>query len=382
LCPNSSSGIIFLKQHKMAWTCIQGVKVKPTYQGYTIIAAEEANLRRSTGYKSVLAFILICGCCVILVTLNGVAYPVSQGALSKGLFKKPPSWSPGQQYGEARANKQAQNALENGLNIGTSLVKKGCECTIMLLPFCESNAQKSDGRCSYVGYERANFLPSLFEKPEAKTTVEPKARRWPAPTALYTFSGAGTDLAESSKHAKDHRGTDTLAPLSRSLHATIVQFDDVVGGEEIDDSKGLATHLHHSLNAGNLCGKLVLVSVEPSFLPILAQELGCGPEVGCPFLYNSDDTFLDDAWQLKFVYGVYKQWVKDQEKEEQAAAAKAVSATQREVQPRGRQLKSSPEWYVFATMQKQGFDPLRWSKEKGKYSIVDAENGEQLLRDL
>ena len=268
--------------------------------------------------------------------------------------------------------------LENGLNSQPQSDKLhgGCEATILLMRHCEKGPH-TKGHCSYVGYERSHFVTTLFDTPTDTT------RRWPMPSNLYATKVARIDV--------DHdvfREIETLTPLSKSTGVPI-QYQDF--GET---GVNLAQHLHTSLRSGDFCGKLAVVSWKHDLIPGLAEKLGCGPLNGCPLVYSDDD--FDSVWQLKFVYDPPTLW-KGQKPpviispdnttivfDDSSDNSTSSNSTEYDgTDTRRRQIKNvSPGWQVFATVQKQGFDPLAYSKFAGDYPSGGTKKGGTWSSDL
>lgn len=219
----------------------------------------------------------------------------------------------------------AYQALKYGLNKKQTISDVGCEGTVLIMRHCEG-ATHTKGHCSYLGFERANYIASLF----GNTTEE----RWPVPTFLYA--------TRKERVGVEHyvfREVDTLTPLSKKIGIPI--------GHETYGETGvnLADKIHSDLLAGELCGRLAVVAWKHDYIPLLAENLGCGPLDGCPMYYDPAD--FDTVWQLKFVYDT----------------------------PGNIHDSSKPEWLIYASLVKEEFDPLRWSKISGDYPQGGKETG-------
>jgi len=218
----------------------------------------------------------------------------------------------------------AYYALDHGLNRKKMLGPLGCEGTVLILRHCEGGTH-TNGHCNYLGFERATYLASLF----GDTPME----RWPLPAYLYA-----TKLDHNEDGHEVYREVETLTPLSNKTNIPISY-------EEWGESGfNLSAKIHSTLLSGEMCGKLAVISWKHNYIPVIAVNLGCGPLDGCPMTY--DPTDYDTAWQLKFVYGT-RDYLNP--------------GTDRWQGP------SKPEWVVFASLLKENFDPLSWSKLSGDY---------------
>ena len=99
-------------------------------------------------------------------------------------------------------------------------------------------------------------------------------------------------------------------------------------------------------------------------IPDLVNALGCSTANGCPEVYP-EYTF-DDFWQLKYVFDPPQLY--DQV-------------------PDGRKLKSQKHtgvvgWTVYATVVKQNFDPLFFSRQSGDYPENGAAKGGGWIDEL
>ena len=228
----------------------------------------------------------------------------------------------------------ALNKLDN-MSSSSSLLA-GCESTVLILRHCEKEGPSVADRhgnqhCSYLGHERAHFLPTLFG-PEL----------WPAPSLLYAYS-------DKRGHHVNYREIETLAPLAKKL------------GLEINSSykkeRHLADDFFSNLGAGALCGQTVLVSWKHSLIPDVSRALGCAD---CPEVFPEEE--FDAVWQLKFVYDVlgttifqqHHEIVKDDDDDKRMLKKHKTSS-------------GTPQWTVFSTVQKQNFDPLKFSHASGDY---------------
>jgi hypothetical protein len=176
------------------------------------------------------------------------------------------------------------------LNGMTTHVSSGCESTVILMRHCEKaetpNSDddavdvEGDHHCSDIGYQRADFLPSLFG---------PYAR-WPTPSYLYAMS--------STRPGDNHetfRQIETLEPLSKETHLPINSHFTV------GRSPYFADHYFDRLANGKLCNTTTVISWKHSDIPNMAQALGCGPSEGCPPEYPHDN--FDQVWVIQHEYG-------------------------------------------------------------------------------
>ncbi len=95
--------------------------------------------------------------------------------------------------------------------------------------------------------------------------------------------------------------------------------------------------------------------------------MGCGPENGCPNSYPDDE--FDQAWQLKYVFHPIVPDLEEVEDDNSMLPTKAVMNTT--VFPHRLLVSASHKlqkgWSIFATVTKENFDPLSFSKQAGDY---------------
>jgi hypothetical protein len=240
----------------------------------------------------------------------------------------------------------ATNALNklDDLSSSSSLLA-GCESTILILRHCEKEGPSvadnhGNQHCSYLGQERAHFLPSLFG-----------VDKWPFPSLLYALSD------DRGGHVND-REIETLTPLANKLGLEI--------NSQFRNNRDMTEDYFTQVSSGNLCGQTTVVSWEHSVIPDLAQTLGC---TDCPGVFPEQ---YDPVWQLKFVYNVLGTNIVQEHHD-------AVSIKKGKKQVHGdRKLKkkrqshsnsnsSRPQWTVFSTVTSQNFDPLKFSHISGDY---------------
>jgi len=265
----------------------------------------------------------------------------------------------------AKVAAQALDRLNHHIAKQSRHVEKLCESTILLTRHCEkegpytTDAKDETEHCSYIGYERASHLASLFG-PDA---------RWPTPSHLFALTPA---------RRGDHlnfREWETLKPLS----------DQSAVVTEIQSRMSLPKQYFELLQSGDLCGKVVVVSWKHEFIPELARNLGCGPKNGCPNAYPEES--FDQVWQLKFVFHPEQPPLKDEHKLKKHTNFTAFDEGEevdddeyvndpdgndggRRLLLRERSLKkgfSNHGWNVYATVNYQNFDPLAYSKQIGDY---------------
>lgn len=108
--------------------------------------------------------------------------------------------------------------------------------------------------CSKKGFERAEWLPSLFGP----------GRRFPSPFLLFA-------RAPEPKHYV-LRSVETLMPLS---NATGVPIDQSYGARTV---KRFIKHILGLVESGDLCGRLALVVWKHEQIPRIARRLGYSPK--------------------------------------------------------------------------------------------------------
>jgi len=261
-------------------------------------------------------------------------------------------------------------------------VQPGCEATILIVPACEyeslSPSKLLHHHCNYVGFERARHLSLLFGKniisPDRrwKRMMKSESRnaqeanneehrsteqlfetmlvaeeatayylsqlpvKWPIPSFLYALSP--NNRLSSSPGLYEYREVETLTPLAKKIGVTI----NSKYADTLLDMDGLATELFDELSSGNMCGKIAVIAWSHEYIPDLAQQLGCGPKLGCPLQYDSNS--YDDVWSIKYVYSPDK--LGDLIYDEAHVEADESLFT---------------GWDLFGTPVRQEFDPLRLS---------------------
>jgi hypothetical protein len=207
---------------------------------------------------------------------------------------------------------------------------------------------EGNAHCSYIGYERAKHLPTLFGK----------GARWPAPSHLYA-------LTPAREGHWNYRQWETLDPLSTHLgvETSIVEHYDFVD------------EYFTMLQAGDLCGRVTVIAWKHEYIPDLANSLGCGDENGCPSTYDEND--YDTVWQLKYLYHAATETHEDE-----AGLVVDNSTAPTDGGPR-RYLKALPVahsqsqkgWNLYATVSAQNFDPLAFSHQAGDYPDNGTKHG-------
>lgn len=272
-------------------------------------------------------------------------------------------------------------------------VPSGCETTVLLMRHCEKfghEAEDADGNqhCSYLGFERAHFLPTLFDGQKA----DGSGKGWPQPFALFALTSQRTEN-------RNFREIETLIPLSNEYGLEIQS--------NMTGNKDMTAAIMSGLSTGHWCSKLVVVSWKHDKMGDLARRLGCSD---CPTEYP--DGIFDTVWQLKYVYDVgnlpvirafYAQ-AQQQYSEEAATPSNdrvlAVSdADEGETQPtptsshrvlkkllkkkkgKGRthqkkqKIGNGKRWSVYSSVLHQDFDPLQFSAKSGDYDGTSLSGG-------
>jgi hypothetical protein len=200
-------------------------------------------------------------------------------------------------------------------------VQNGCEASVVIVRHCEKASIRE--HCSYIGYERAVFLATLFGN---------KKERWPTPSYLY----AENPSWRNNPKKNNFREIETLLPLADKVKVTIDSTFSTIS------TSGLAKELLGKLSSGEMCGKVAVVSWKHTGIAALANKLGCGPNQGCPFDYPGAS--FDQAWTIRFVYE--KIWHSEH---------------------KSGKIPRKARWQVFGSVQAENFDPLHFSKEFGDY---------------
>lgn len=205
----------------------------------------------------------------------------------------------------------------------------GCHATTVIVRHCE----KGDIRehCSALGFQRADYLASLFGNDDTY--------RWPAPSFIFALSPGD----RNNENVHNYREVETVTPLSKKIGVSI---DDSFG---LDQSQDLAERILGMLTDGQLCNKVALVAWKHSEIPHLSNLLGCAEEHGCPTtwsLYDYDNT-------VQIIYSYHKQ--------------KYPSFVSEEKKNKNRMFGEDPQWWINGHIQPQNFDPLEYAKRSGVY---------------
>jgi hypothetical protein len=118
-------------------------------------------------------------------------------------------------------------------------------------------------------------------------------------------------------------------------------------------SISINTHADHSSSL-----TIILLSQHDD-LPDLANRLGCGLENGCPNFYPDEE--FDQVWQLKYVFHPIVPNLDEVEDDNSVLP----TTPHRRLKSAGHKLAKG--WSVFATVTKENFDPLSFSKQAGDY---------------
>ena len=172
-----------------------------------------------------------------------------------------------------------------------------CETTLLVFRHCDkletnddddengntngstSKKENINRHCSDVGYERAQYITTLFGNSNTS--------RWPTPNYLYALSSHRDSY-------ENYREFETLLPLSHLISVPIQN----VTSTPVDTLA--REYFFPLLTAGTICGQISVVSWKHHWIPKLVNSLGCGPDNGCPMFYPTD-TF-DQVWELKFIF--------------------------------------------------------------------------------
>lgn len=264
----------------------------------------------------------------------------------------------------------------------TQGLPSGCETTIILMRHCEKLGPEildSEGNehCSYLGLERAHFLPTLFG--DVSNKDDAKSKTWPIPAALYA-------LTPQRQGHLNFREVELLLPMARQFGLEINY--DVTGNKDI------AIEVMDNLSTGDWCGEAIVVSWKHDKIGDLAKRLGC---VDCPAEYP--DGVFDTVWQLKYVYDAlntpvvqaFQRAYYDNDFVNLNASSGLQhgqpTSTRRELK-KGKKHKRPThtasadvdrpqrQWSVYSTITHQGFDPLHFSAKVGDYAAASGAGGQ------
>jgi len=289
-------------------------------------------------------------------------------------------------------------------------VKAGCEATILIVPPCEQELLYTNkyfnGHCNYVGFERAQYLSTLFgdivlttdrrrRSLQAETNADDQNNKggndasdssiavpkdmsahdfaetaevaeeaavvesayilntylpikWPTPSFIYALSPF---QRSTNDKIQNYRELETLSPLAKKYS---LEINNNYVEKEADMEK-LSSELFEKLNSGEMCGNTAIIAWSQEFIPQLAQKLGCGPLQGCPLTYDAMEH--DDVWSLKYAY---EPKILNLIKGEDYKNGNMPSSEEKDIM-------SFKGWEMYGSSVKQNFDPLRFSAEVGDY---------------
>mmetsp|Transcript_20553 Transcript_20553/g.30878 ORF Transcript_20553/g.30878 Transcript_20553/m.30878 type:complete len:207 (-) Transcript_20553:126-746(-) len=204
----------------------------------------------------------------------------------------------------------------------------------MILRHCEAGAARE--HCGYMGNLRSEYISTLFgDSPD---------HRWPSrPSFIYA-------MAAGERHndfVQNWREIETVKPLSEKSNVTI---DKNFGFPE---KKAFVKHLYQMLEEGKFCNKIAVISWKHHDIPNFSHSLGCGPEDGCPMKFGEND--YEAVWELTYSYHKEKY------------APYVGEDTTKHGMKKHHPLGEYPQWWVYGTVQQEGFDPLRFAKEGGSH---------------
>ena len=229
----------------------------------------------------------------------------------------------------------------------SNVIQPGCESTVIIIRHCEkvgpSVPDKDDNvHCSYVGHERAHFIPTLFGT---------ENHGWPVPATLYA-------LSQNRESWLNFREIETLEPLASKFGLEI--------NSQFTSNEDVVKDYFRQLATGSMCGKVALLSWKHELMGDLAELFGC-PD--CPSSYPEDSH--DEVWQLKFVYQVLKTNVrleKSFSSSEEPTPDMSNEGGRRQLRKKHKHHHSSDApWSVFFSRTYQNFDPLKFSYSVGDY---------------
>jgi hypothetical protein len=238
----------------------------------------------------------------------------------------------------------ATHALES---IGNNYpIPDPCETTLLLFRHCDKDGphiqdEHGNEHCGYLGYERAAYMATLFG-PQA---------RWPLPSHLFA-------LLPERNSKLNYREYETLLPLSRKVNLEI----------DLARHPQLANEFLEMLATGDLCDKVTVVSWKHSYMVELAARLGCGPDNGCPSVYEEGE--FDQLWQLKYVYNPPTSSQFDPDFSSRRRILKGKKSHRGGKHP-------NHEWAVYGTVSQMNFDPLSFSYQNGDYQGNGSGNWEE-----
>ena len=209
----------------------------------------------------------------------------------------------------------------------------GCTAILLILRHCEAGLARE--HCGYMGNLRSQYIATLF----GNTTTD----RWPEPSYIFA-------MAAGERHndaVNNWREIETVVPLSEKVNVTI---DTSFGFPE---KKKFVNHLYKMLRKGEMCGKVAVISWKHHDIPDFSHSLGCGPENGCPDSFDEND--YETVWELTYSYHKEKY------------APYVVEDTSRHGLKKRRPFGVHPEWFVYGSLQQEGFDYLQFAKSNGSF---------------
>ncbi len=209
--------------------------------------------------------------------------------------------------------------------------KDGCEATILLLRHCEAGIARE--HCGYMGNLRSEYIATLFGNSSDN--------RWPVPSFIYAMSAG----ERHNDFVNNWREIETVQPLSSKVNVTI---DQSFGFPE---KKKFVKHLFKMLREGKMCDKVAVISWKHHDIPHFSHSMGCGPDNGCPMSFGEDD--YEAVWEITYSYHKEKY------------APYVVEDTSKHGISKRRPWGEYPQWWVYGTVQQEGFDPLKFAKERG-----------------
>ena len=239
--------------------------------------------------------------------------------------------------------------LNRDMSKTESGIEAGCESTVVIIRHCEklgpSVPDNDDNlHCSYVGHERAHFIPTLFGK---------ENRGWPIPDLLYA-------LSQHRHKWLNFREIETLQPLATKYGLEIKS--------QFTSNRDVVENYFSQLADGSMCGKTALLSWKHELMGELAELFGC-PD--CPSAYPEDTH--DEVWQLKFVYQVMKTNIYSEKvysSSNESASGNPSEGDRRQLRKKHKKHKNHSYegiWSVFFSKSYQNFDPLAYSYSVGDY---------------
>lgn len=204
---------------------------------------------------------------------------------------------------------------------------KGCKAVVIIIRHCEKGSIRE--HCNAIGFQRANYIASLFG--------DDKESRWPAPDYLFALAPG----ERRNINVNNWREIETLQPLSKKIE---VPIDYSFG---MHTKQEFAMHIFNMLRTGEMCGKVAVVSWKHEDIPHLARSIGCGPNDGCPRKWASGNDF-DSTWQVLYSY------------HKQMFPSFAIGGKD-EHKPFG----THPQWWISGHVEKENFDPLEYGKDNG-----------------